>query len=118
MCVDQTYSKKTENSRPGRTRKKPFRSEKPFGSEMAFRLENDTFYAKVVLKANDETIQLDARPSDAIALAVRAKVPIFVEESVLDKAGVILDKESSEQSSLQVDQEDFMTQLLLQLDLL
>ena len=72
-------------------------------------LENDTFYAKVVLKANDETIQLDARPSDAIALAVRAKVPIFVEESVLDKAGVILDKESSERSSLQVEQEDLGT---------
>lgn len=67
-------------------------------------LENDTFYAKVVLKTNDETIQLDARPSDAIALAVRAKVPIFVEDSVLEKAGVILDKESAEQSSLQVGQ--------------
>lgn len=72
-------------------------------------LENDTFYAKVVLQASDETIQLDARPSDAIALAVRAKVPIFVEESVLDKAGVILDKESSEQSSLQVEQGELGT---------
>ena len=62
-------------------------------------LENDTFYAKVVLKIGDEVIQLDARPSDAIALAVRAKVAIFVEEAVLDKAGVILDKDATGQSS-------------------
>ena len=63
-------------------------------------LENDTFYAKVVLKTGgDEVIKLDARPSDAIALAVRAKVPIFVEEAVLEKAGVILDKDATGQSS-------------------
>jgi bifunctional DNase/RNase len=36
---------------------------------------------------------IDSRPSDAIALAVRANVPIFAEESVLDRAGVTLDKE-------------------------
>jgi bifunctional DNase/RNase len=39
-------------------------------------------------------IKLDSRPSDAIALAVRATVPIYVEEAVLDKAGIILDHET------------------------
>ena len=39
-------------------------------------------------------IKLDSRPSDAIALAVRATVPIYVDEAVLDKAGIILDKET------------------------
>ena len=57
-------------------------------------LSNDTFYAKIMLEKNGSTVEIDSRPSDAIALAVRVKVPIFVEESVLDKAGVILDKET------------------------
>ena len=39
-------------------------------------------------------IKLDSRPSDAIALAVRATVPIYVEETVMDKAGIILDRET------------------------
>jgi len=57
-------------------------------------LRNDTFYAKIILLANGENMEIDSRPSDAIALAVRAKVPIYTEESVLDKAGILLDKES------------------------
>ncbi len=57
-------------------------------------LSNDTFYAKIMLEKNGSTVEVDSRPSDAIALAVRVKVPIFVEEAVLDKAGVILDKET------------------------
>jgi bifunctional DNase/RNase len=39
-------------------------------------------------------IKLDSRPSDAIALAVRVTVPIYVEETVMDKAGIILDRET------------------------
>jgi len=56
-------------------------------------LANDTFYAKIVLDVNGTSMEVDARPSDAIALAVRAKVPIFADESVLERAGVLLDKE-------------------------
>jgi hypothetical protein len=56
-------------------------------------LSNDTFYARIVLDVNGGALEIDSRPSDAIALAVRAKVPIFADESVLDKAGVLLDKE-------------------------
>ncbi|MSQ12711.1 MAG: bifunctional nuclease family protein [Dehalococcoidia bacterium] len=56
-------------------------------------LQNDTFFAKIMLEANGKTIEVDSRPSDALALAVRFKIPIFVEEAVLDKASVLMDKE-------------------------
>lgn len=52
-------------------------------------LVDDIFHAKLILVAQDgKTISVDARPSDSIAVAVRAKVPIFVEDSVLEKASV------------------------------
>ncbi len=57
-------------------------------------LHNDTFYAKIVIQVDGDTKEIDSRPSDAMALAVRAQVPIFAEESVMDKAGILLDKET------------------------
>lgn len=57
-------------------------------------LRNDTFYAKIILSVDSKNLEIDSRPSDAIALAVRVGVPIYAEESVLDKAGILLDKES------------------------
>jgi uncharacterized protein len=50
-------------------------------------LRDDIYYATVSLTAPGTTVVLDARPSDAIALAVRAKVPVLVEDRVFDKAG-------------------------------
>jgi bifunctional DNase/RNase len=61
-------------------------------------LKEDTFFAKIIVNANGEVFEIDARPSDAIALAVRAGSPIFAEESVLDKAGVNLDDKVLKQS--------------------
>jgi uncharacterized protein len=49
-------------------------------------LRDDIFYAIVYLNAGGPELQLDARPSDAIALAIRAKVPVMVEERVFEKA--------------------------------
>ena len=57
-------------------------------------LENDTFFAKVILETDGRRVEIDSRPSDAIALAVRVRSPIFAEELVLDKAGIYLDKET------------------------
>jgi len=57
-------------------------------------LNEDTFYAKIVLTCDDVTLEVDARPSDAIALAVRTSAPIFAEGKVLDKAGVEMDDET------------------------
>lgn len=45
-----------------------------------------TFYARLTLRQHDRLIDLDARPSDALALAVRQKAPIYVEEDVLERA--------------------------------
>src|SRR5499427_370736 len=49
-------------------------------------LRDDIFYAIVYLNTGGPELQLDARPSDAIALAIRAKAPVLVEERVFDKA--------------------------------
>lgn len=57
-------------------------------------LQNDTFYAKLSLQLDGKVVEVDSRPSDAIALAVRVKAPIFAEDSVLAKAGVHLDKDA------------------------
>src|SRR5947207_2179411 len=54
-------------------------------------LVDDIFYARIVVDVTGKQVDFDARPSDAFALAVRAKTPIFVEEIVLERAGVTLD---------------------------
>jgi bifunctional DNase/RNase len=56
-------------------------------------LHDDTFYARVVMDRDGERIELDSRPSDAIALAVRTQSPIFVSESVMERAGVVPEEE-------------------------
>lgn len=56
-------------------------------------LSNDTFFARIMLQVDGRSLEIDSRPSDAIALAVRAQVPIYADESVLEKAGVKLDEE-------------------------
>lgn len=57
-------------------------------------LKNDTFYAKIILNTEGEQTEIDSRPSDALALAVRVEAPIYADESVLDRAGILLDKET------------------------
>jgi bifunctional DNase/RNase len=52
-------------------------------------LKNDTFYAVLWLEQDGETVTIDCRPSDALALALRADCPIFVDEDVLRVAKVI-----------------------------
>ena len=59
-------------------------------------LSNDTFYAKIVIRLEEKEVEIDSRPSDAIALAVRVGVAIYVEDEVMSKAGVSLDAETGE----------------------
>jgi bifunctional DNase/RNase len=54
-------------------------------------LIEDIFYARIILDVAGRHVEVDSRPSDAIALAVRAKTPIYVDESVLERAGVALE---------------------------
>ncbi|UZJ41054.1 bifunctional nuclease family protein [Prosthecochloris sp. SCSIO W1101] len=51
-------------------------------------LHNETFYAKVICEMHGETQEIDARPSDAIAIAVRFGAPIYVSEEIMNEAGI------------------------------
>jgi uncharacterized protein len=51
-------------------------------------LSDETFHARLVLEGSGKTVEIDARPSDALALAVRTGVRIFAADSVLDQAGL------------------------------
>ena len=76
-------------------------------------LKDGTFFAKIHITKDTTQLEIDARPSDAIALAVRAKVPIFADEKVLDTASIV--SESGEEEEIarfrdflkDVDPEDF-----------
>jgi bifunctional DNase/RNase len=62
-------------------------------------LSSDVFYARIHLALDGRSMDVDARPSDAIALAVRAEAPIMVSNEVLEKAGVTPESESEEEES-------------------
>ena len=62
------------------------------GARVSYVLINDlssnTFYARVIMEVNGEITDIDTRPSDAIALAVRTKSPVFVSEEVMERAAI------------------------------
>jgi uncharacterized protein len=60
-------------------------------------LEDNTFFAVLTLKQGDKTERLDARPSDAIALALRMNAPIWVMEEVVADASIPVDQEADEE---------------------
>ncbi len=59
-------------------------------------LTDETFYARLIIEINDETKEIDSRPSDAIAMALRFNAPIFVDEKVMDTAGVVVSEHSED----------------------
>lgn len=61
-------------------------------------LSQDVFYARIVIDVDGRTLEIDSRPSDAIALAVRTKVSILVDESVMDRAGVRFEAETESEA--------------------
>lgn len=63
-------------------------------------LADETFRARIVLVQGGDDYEIDARPSDAIALAVRTGAPIFATEAVLDRAGVIPEADEEEKLSV------------------
>ncbi len=63
-------------------------------------LRDDTFYARIVLDVDGEETEVDSRPSDAIALAVRARAPVFVAEDVMDRAGIIAEQDIQESAQM------------------
>jgi bifunctional DNase/RNase len=60
------------------------------------KLQNEIFYGSIVADLNGTEIHVDSRPSDAIALSVRAHVPILVNVTVMDEAGIIPEQDMPE----------------------
>jgi bifunctional DNase/RNase len=69
-------------------------------------LKEDTFFAKIIVECQGNVLEVDARPSDAIALAVRTNSPIYAEESVIEKAGIALDQDTEAADSGSLNNED------------
>lgn len=65
-------------------------------------LKEGVFYSKLICKSNGNEIEIDARTSDAIALAVRFKSDIYTYESILSSAGIRLDQEEIEEEESKV----------------
>ncbi len=77
-------------------------------------LKEGTYYAKLILESSGTEVAIDARPSDCLALAVRVKCPIYIDETVVDEAGISVkmveekgrELKQIDPSSLQTDQTD------------
>jgi bifunctional DNase/RNase len=60
------------------------------------KLQNEIFYGSIIADLNGTEVHVDSRPSDAIALSVRAHVPILVNASVMDEAGIVPEQDMPE----------------------
>ncbi|MDA9820117.1 bifunctional nuclease family protein [Salibacteraceae bacterium] len=71
-----------------------------------YNLVEGVFFAKIVCERDGERMEIDARTSDAIALAVRFKCPMFTYEFILEKAGIILDDDSEIEAGSDIDEDE------------
>jgi uncharacterized protein len=62
-------------------------------------LKEDIFYGNIVAEADGKIINVDSRPSDAIALAVRAHVPVLVNQAVMDEAGIVPERNLQDETT-------------------
>lgn len=69
------------------------------------KLEEGIFYSELVFSHNDETIRIDSRTSDAVALALRFKCPIYTTAEIIEKAGIILEDKAEEEEDKENDEE-------------
>lgn len=63
---------------------------------LIYKLEEGVFFAKLVCRNNEDTVEIDSRTSDALALAVRANCKIYTYENILETAGLFLENEGSD----------------------
>jgi bifunctional DNase/RNase len=68
-------------------------------------LRNEVFYAKIVMQVNGKHLEVDSRPSDAIALAVRLHVPVYIDDAVMGKAAVQPEEEVETESQVAAESE-------------
>lgn len=66
-------------------------------------LKEGVFFAKIVCTNGKNTMEIDARPSDAIAIGIRFDAPIFTYETILSEAGIVLTDEAEEEATLKGD---------------
>ncbi|MCA1763131.1 MAG: bifunctional nuclease domain-containing protein [Cryomorphaceae bacterium] len=76
-----------------------------FGIELEeviiYNLVEGIFFAKIICKQNGKSLEIDARSSDAVALALRCEKPIFTHDFILGSAGIIIDEDAEEESTVQ-----------------
>lgn len=82
-------------------------------------LKENTFYALITLRVSQSEIEVDSRPSDALALAVRTNAPIFAADKVIEESGIEFEGESEDTEAVvdkfkefldSVSPEDFLTE--------
>ncbi len=71
-------------------------------------LRDNTFYASITISVNGSEIEIDSRPSDAIALAVRCQAPIFAAEEVIDESSIEFEHEVEDQEEVVERFKDFL----------
>ncbi len=71
-------------------------------------LRDNTFYASITLSANGSEVEIDSRPSDALAMAVRLGVPIFVAEEVIDESSIEFDQGEEDNEQVVEKFKDFL----------
>ncbi|MEL6253704.1 MAG: bifunctional nuclease domain-containing protein [Bacteroidota bacterium] len=69
-------------------------------------LHEGIFYARLILEVDGEIHEIDSRPSDAVAIGVRFKVPIYTYETVLSEAGIVIDESGEEGESFAAGEEN------------
>lgn len=82
-------------------------------------LKDDVFYARIIINVNGRELEIDSRPSDALALAVRVNVPVFVAEDVMEEASSVpeADVESGEEDEESEDRLEVFKDFVENLDL-
>ena len=74
-------------------------------------LRENTFYASITLKLDGREVEIDSRPSDALALAVRTKAPIFAAEDVIAESAIEFEHEVEDQEEVVEKFKDFLDQV-------
>ena len=69
-------------------------------------LRDDVFYARIILRVNGREMSIDSRPSDALALAVRVHVPVFVAEEVMDEAATVPEQDLEAEAETEQESEE------------
>lgn len=75
-----------------------------------YNLVEGIFFAKIICSQNGETLEIDARSSDAVAIALRCEKPIYTHDFILSSAGIIIDEDDEDTDEAKEDDEDYSMQ--------